>query len=230
MANKKTKPADAPLYQPEARPKAPPADVKKQAKRKVPASTIAAREALKEQAERTFSAVEHTPMETGHAGITADASLSPKIKSAAPAPEEQLRADIARIRATRRPFGNLTQKLYLPPIPGYMQHWFNDEPGRIDQAVQGGWANVEDSQGRPIKRVVGRSRESGAMYGYAMKLPKQLFDEDMALKHAHASERVETIRKTPFSARAGTLTKQDDQKFYSAKEMDQPVAIQQPHR
>jgi hypothetical protein len=82
-------------------------------------------------------------------------------------------------RATRKPFGSQNQKLYLPPRPGYYRHWFNDVPGRIDEALAAGYTHVLDAQGRPISRLVGRTDRGDGMRAYAMELPEEWFREDM---------------------------------------------------
>lgn len=138
---------------------------------------------------------------------------------------DALTADIARIRAQRKPFGAFTQKLAYPARPGYHRHWFSDEPGRVDEAVSNGWAHVNDKEDKPVKRVVGRGRDGGAMYGFLMELPKVFWDEDMAAKHDAAQARIDEIKKNPFRAKPGQADKSDQGKFYSAK--DEPVRMTQ---
>ena len=68
-------------------------------------------------------------------GGSADAMISPdRITDAEDSPPADIEADIARIRALRRPLGSFSQKLALNPIPGYHLHWFNDTGARIDEA------------------------------------------------------------------------------------------------
>lgn len=152
--------------------------------------------------------------------MTADAGLTTSADN-----RGSLQADIARIRAQRKPFGAFTQKLAYPARPGYHRHWFSDEPGRVDEAVSNGWAHVNDKEGKPVKRVVGRGRDSGAMFGFLMELPKVFWDEDMASKHDAAQARIDEIKKNPFRAKPGQAQKSDADKFYSAK--DEPVRMTQ---
>lgn len=152
--------------------------------------------------------------------MTADAGLTTSADN-----RGSLQADIARIRAQRKPFGAFTQKLAYPARPGYHRHWFSDEPGRVDEAVSNGWAHVSDKEGKPVKRVVGRGRDSGAMFGFLMELPKVFWDEDMASKHDAAQARIDEIKKNPFRAKPGQAQKSDADKFYSAK--DEPVRMSQ---
>lgn len=81
-------------------------------------------------------------------------------------------------RRTRKPFGSLQQKLYIAPIPGFHIHWFNDMPGRIDQAREAGYEHILDETKKPISRIVGRGPTGNGMSAYAMKIPTELWEED----------------------------------------------------
>lgn len=141
----------------------------------------------------------------------------------------QLIADIERIKKLRKPFGTFTQKLALPQREGYKRHWFNDEPGRVEEALSNGWAHVQDSKsGQPVRRVVGTGRDKGALYAYAMEIPKVFWDQDMQARHDAAQARIDEIKKNPFRSKPGQADKSDAGKFYSAK--DEPLSVQQPHR
>lgn len=154
-------------------------------------------------------------------GLTADATFA----EGAPDERQQLIADTARIRSLRKPFGAFTQKLALDVRAGYKRHWFSDEPGRVDEAIGNGWAHVNDKEGKPVRRVVGRGRDGGAMYGYAMELPKVFWDEDMQAKNDAAQARIDEIKKNPFRAKPGQAKASDADKFYSARE--EPVQMTQ---
>ena len=145
-------------------------------------------------------------------GLTADAGLAAGMTEA-----EILRADIERIRATRKPFGAFSQKLAYPVRPGYYRHWFNDEPGRVDEAKSNGWAHVV-KEGKPVQRCVGRGRDNGAMYGYLLELPKIFWDEDQQSKFDAAQARIDEIKKNPIQVKPGMAQKSDADKFYSPKE------------
>lgn len=192
----------APFYQPQAAsPPVPPPAPKKTAgaKDKAPAASL-------------LSAM---PVDKKQKGLTADVYL------ATDAPKENaatLQADIARIRAQRKPFGTFTQKLAYAARPGYHRHWFSDEPGRVDEAVSNGWAHVKGKDSQPVKRVVGRARDGGPMYGYLLELPSVFWDEDMAAKHDAAQARVDEIKKNPIRAKPGQAQRSDAGKFYSPKE------------
>lgn len=145
--------------------------------------------------------------------ITADAAIALSRDE-----RKQLAADIERIRARRKPFGLFTQKLALPVRRGYKRHWFLDEPGRIPMALDAGWAHIKDEKGQTVSRVAGRNREGGALLAYAMEIPKVFWDEDMAERHKAAQERMDSIRKTPFRAKSGTVKPSDRGAFYNPQE------------
>lgn len=129
-------------------------------------------------------------------------------------------ADVNRVRSQRskNPFGSMVQKLALPDIPGYKQHWFNDSPGRLDEAEQGGWTNVQSKEKKPVRRVVGSDRSGGPLYAYAMKIPTRFWEEDMARRHKLAQERMDDIKKNPIRAPSGAAQASDKDKFYSPRE------------
>lgn len=152
--------------------------------------------------------------------LTADAGLTTP-----PDERAKLQSDIERIRKSRKPFGAFTQKLAYPARSGYHRHWFSDEPGRLDEAKISGWANVTDKEGKPERRVVGRGRDGGPMYGYLMELPSVFWEEDQQAKHDAAQARIDEIKKSPFRAKPGQGKAADADKFYSAK--DEPLTITQ---
>lgn len=152
--------------------------------------------------------VNAAPLAPDQPDVTADLSL-------ALSHEETLARDIERIRSLAQPFGTLTQKLAVPSIPGYSQHWFNDEPGRVDEAKRSGWANVEDEEGSPVKRIVGRGRDSKGLYAYLMKIPSVFREEAMSRRHEEAQERMDEIKRHPVSDGRQMGKASDNEKFYT---------------
>ena len=130
---------------------------------------------------------------------------------------DQYDAEVSRIRQTRKPFGAFTQKLALASRPGYHRHWFNDIPGRIDEAKISGWTHVND-KGQPVKRIVGTGRDKGALYAFAMEIPSVFWEEDEQAKFARAKAPIDAIRSSPFQAQKGQAEKSDNEKFYSPRE------------
>lgn len=142
----------------------------------------------------------------------------------APEPGEDLDSDIARIRSMRRPIGEFSQKLALPKRSGYHTHWFNDEGGRIDAALDAGWAHRKTPDGKPIKRAVGTGRDKGVLFAYAMDIPEVFWLEDMAARHKVAQGMTDGLKANPFPAKAGSTEKSDHGKFYSPNE-EAPLSI-----
>lgn len=138
-------------------------------------------------------------------------------------PGENLESDIARIRGLRRPLGSFTQKLALNPRPGYYTHWFNDEGGRIGDALDNGWAHRLDKEGQNIRRAVGRGRDAGVLYAFAMCIPEVFWQEDQAAKHKDAASKMESLKANPFPSQAGQAKQSDQGKFYSPRE--EPLSV-----
>ena len=80
-------------------------------------------------------------------------------------------------------------------IPGYKLHIFNDEPGRIQSALDGGWelvkpdevGGVKDSVtsgntdlGDKVRFLVGTSEKGDGLYAYLMKIKEEWWEEDQA--------------------------------------------------
>jgi hypothetical protein len=92
----------------------------------------------------------------------------------------------------RKPFGSMVQKLAVPPRPGYHRHWFNEEPGRIGQALENGYNHVLDNATKkPIARVVNKAGQQA----YLMEIPQAWFDEDMAAQQQAVDDKEDTIRR-----------------------------------
>jgi hypothetical protein len=80
-------------------------------------------------------------------------------------------------------------------IPGYHLHIFNDEPGRVQTALDGGWefvspdevGGIKDSVtsgntdlGDKVRYLVGTSEKGDGLYAYLLKIKQEWFDEDQA--------------------------------------------------
>ena len=127
-------------------------------------------------------------------------------------------AEIERIRKFRKPIGAYTQKLALPERNQYKRHWFNDTAGRIEEAGRSGWAHVTGKDGKPISRCVGTGRDKGAMYAYAMEIPRVFWLEDMAARNQAATAKIEGLKANPFVSKAGESKAADRGKFYDPTE------------
>ena len=92
----------------------------------------------------------------------------------------------------RKPFGSQVQKLAFPPRPGYHRHWFNEEPGRIPQALENGYAHVIDkATQKPVTRVVNK----GGMQAFLMEIPQEWFEDDMAAQQKAVNDKEDTIKR-----------------------------------
>ncbi len=90
-------------------------------------------------------------------------------------------------RAARIPIGSARTKLGLPNRPGYHRHWFNDQGGRIHDALAAGYTHVEerlDGRDMKVKRRVGVNEDGTPLMAYAMEIRQEFHDEDQAAKQA----------------------------------------------
>lgn len=95
----------------------------------------------------------------------------------------------------RQPFGNQTQKLAYPLRSGYHRHWFNDDPGRVDQAILAGYTHVIDKDGNNVKRVVGSNAGGNPITGFLMEIPEEWYQEDMAFQQKVVDTMDDAIRR-----------------------------------
>lgn len=106
-------------------------------------------------------------------------------------------------KEARKPFGSQIQKLAYPAREGYHRHWFNETPGRIDDALAAGYTHVEDKEGSKVKRVVGVSEGGTALMAYLMETPEEWYKEDMAAQQALINATDEAIRRGTVAASPG---------------------------
>ena len=95
-------------------------------------------------------------------------------------------------RKERIPLGVPRKKLEAKPIEGYHLHWVNDYPGRVIEAMAGGYQFVEYSEteindfvtpgnsdlGTRVKRQVGKNENGEALFAYLMKIEENLWKQD----------------------------------------------------
>ena len=117
--------------------------------------------------------------------------------ASAPAPKRPV------TREKRQPFGSQVQKLAYEARAGYHRHWFNDSPGRIEQALAAGYTHVEDKEGKKVSRVVGVGPSGGALLGFLMETPQEWYDEDMAAQQKIVDEREAAIKRGESDRQAG---------------------------
>lgn len=78
-------------------------------------------------------------------------------------------------------------------IEGFHLHIFNDSPGRVQQAIDGGYTFVEPAEiggvkdnvvsrntdlGDKVRFLVGRDDTGNALYAYLMKIKQEWYEED----------------------------------------------------
>ena len=95
-------------------------------------------------------------------------------------------------RKDRVPLGVPRKKLEAKSIEGYHLHWVNDYPGRVDEALAGGYMFVDREEteindfvtpgnsdlGTRVKRLVGKNETGGPLYAYLMKIDESLWKQD----------------------------------------------------
>ena len=139
---------------------------------------------------------------------------------------ETLEQTIARILATRKPLGAFTQKLAYAKRPGYQRHWFNDSPGRLEEARAAGWAAVAGTDRRPVTRHVGQGRDNLGQNAHLMELPEVIFQMDRDEYHKLAAGRVDAIKTRIAVAKPGEATAADKGKFYDPHQESGATPVQ----
>jgi hypothetical protein len=111
-------------------------------------------------------------------------------------------------KPVRVPLGQQKLKLQLSEADyqdlvrrGWVTRWVNDDGGRINQALGGGWKFAEPDEcmslgqstvhkdatvGSQVRQVVSKGEK--VMYAYLMKIQKRFYDEDQATKFASINE------------------------------------------
>ena len=113
-------------------------------------------------------------------------------------------------------------------IPGYHMHIFNDEPGRIQTAIDGGWefvtpdevGGVKDSVtsgntdlGDKVRFLVGTSEKGDGLYAYLMKIKEEWWEEDQA-EIQKRNDRVDDAIRGGVNTKTGTSA----EGFYTPRE------------
>ena len=144
--------------------------------------------------------------------------------------EAKVRSNAERpARTERSSFNGTTGKLKIQKqIDGYHMHIFNDEPGRIEQAIDVGYEFVTPDEigsvatnvtsrntdiGDKVRFLVGTAANNEPMYAYLMKIRQEFYDEDQSKLQAKNDAIDVAIKK-------GTITKDGHTTdgFYTPKE------------
>lgn len=98
-------------------------------------------------------------------------------------------------REARRPFGSTVQKLAYETRAGYHRHWFNEDPGRLDDALAAGYKFVMGKDAKKVTRIVGVTAGGGPLSAYLMEIPQEWYNEDMAKQQATIDEMDTAIKQ-----------------------------------
>lgn len=138
----------------------------------------------------------------------------PKDRSEASGPEREPQG-----RAERVPLGSKQPKLKASNRPGFVRRWINDDKGRIQQALQGGYefvrkdgeARKTDNMAEVISQVVGAKDGGGPLTAYLMEIRAEWYAEDQATKGKELDAIEDQLRRG--SVQGGATVGQDG--FYS---------------
>ena len=122
---------------------------------------------------------------------------------------------MAQKRSTKRqervPLTGLTKKLEVPKKfkrPGYVQYWFNDMKGRLQQAEAAWWSYVTDPElkvgegedrrddlSSKVRTIVGTHDNGAPIYAYLMEIQEKFYKEDLKVKHDRLNEIDDAIKR-----------------------------------
>jgi hypothetical protein len=129
----------------------------------------------------------------------------------------------------RSPFNGTKAKLTVnKQIPGYHLHIFNDEPGRIQTALSGGWefvnpeevggvgervTSVNTDLGDKVRYLVGADEKGDGAYAYLLKIKEEWWEEDQAALQER-NDLVDDAIRSGTNAKPGTSS----EGFYTPRE------------
>lgn len=107
--------------------------------------------------------------------------------------------EIQEKRKERIPVGIKRRKLSADIQPGKVGRWVNDEPGRLQAYLDGGYEFVDDPQATDKSDELGtrKSRIVDSRTGkkaYLMEIDKELYDEDQKVKQKRNDDIDERIK------------------------------------
>jgi len=135
-----------------------------------------------------------------------------------PSISQEDRVDAQAFR--RIPMSAPQAKLATPTIPGYHLHWLNDIPGRINQAIAGGYEFVEPEEtfvndrnpgspsaasgssdlGSRVSVVVGSDDKGNEIRAYLMKIRNEWYEQDQQA----SQDRVDQVANAMRQGKANT--------------------------
>jgi len=126
-------------------------------------------------------------------------------------------------RKERIPMGVRRQRLTLPERKGFHRHWFNDSPGRIEQALEAGYTPIidestrdEEGRAQAVTARVGVAPDGSVLMAHAMEIPVEFYDQDQAEKQAPLDEFDAELRRGTIDPERGNaeMTGADRGKIY----------------
>ena len=141
------------------------------------------------------------------------------------------RTEVERPTSTRKRnvFNGTQGKLTVnSQIPGYHLHIFNDEPGRIQTAIDGGWEFVKPEEvggvgervtsvntdlGDKVRYLVGVGEKGDGLYAYLMKIREDWWQEDQE-EMQKRNDIVDDAIRAGTNTKAGT----NSEGFYTPRE------------
>ena len=129
----------------------------------------------------------------------------------------------------RNPFNGTKAKLTVnKQIPGYKLYIFNDEAGRIQTALEGGWqfvhpdevggvgervTSVNTDLGDKVRFLVGADEKGDGFYAYLLKIKQEWFEEDQSAMQER-NDLVDDAIRGGVNVKDGTST----EGFYTPRE------------
>lgn len=123
----------------------------------------------------------------------------------------------------RHAFGTAQSKLAVENTdPNFHYHWINDVPGRIDEAMAGGYEFVKREEvsllpgvtprnsapGDQVSAIVGKNEDGTALRAYLMKIPLEWYEENQKIIQ-------DRVNLTDAAIREGRVTADtNSSKFY----------------
>lgn len=124
--------------------------------------------------------------------------LTPVAQAAQQRAEEEQSLEVMAIepkgkaKKVRKPFGRQEAKLAYPARPGFSRRWFNDDPGRVQRAMDAGYILVTENN-KPVTFPSGVNKQGLPRVLHLMEIPQEFFDEDFAAKQEALDEVDRTI-------------------------------------
>lgn len=121
-----------------------------------------------------------------------------------------------RRKRQRRPLGSPDLKLQTSQRKGYVRRWVNDAPGRVQNALDGGYEFVKDNThigsgteskdsdlGSNVSQIVGKDESGQPLRSYLMEIKESWYNEDQVEKSKKIDEVDDAIRNGNINGSTG---------------------------